>query len=329
MIDLLPLLGTEFLSKPLWMWLSFVAIIICLMSFDLGILHKKNKDIGVKESLYLSAFYIIIGLLYGGWIWHKLGADSGADYLTGFVVEKSLAMDNLFVIAMIFGYFAIPREYQHRVLFWGILGVIVLRGIMIGGGAVLIHEFEWILYVFSAFLIFSGIKMMFMDDKDEDIGESKILKYIKSHFRITDKLHGNKFTVKLPDATGKIVTYFTPLAAALVMIELADVIFAVDSIPAIFSITTDPYIVYTSNVFAILGLRALFFALSALMERFAYLKYALSLILVFIGSKIFLNDFMGIQKFPPAISLGVTLALLAGGVIYSLWKTRDVAAVKK
>ena len=191
MIDLLPLLGTEFLSKPLWMWLSFVAIIICLMSFDLGILHKKNKDIGVKESLYLSAFYIIIGLLYGGWIWHKLGADSGADYLTGFVVEKSLAMDNLFVIAMIFGYFAIPREYQHRVLFWGILGVIVLRGIMIGGGAVLIHEFEWILYVFSAFLIFSGIKMMFMDDKDEDIGESKILKYIKSHFRITDKLHGN------------------------------------------------------------------------------------------------------------------------------------------
>lgn len=316
------LLFAEAMGKPLWMWLAFLTFILLLLVFDLGILHRKSHEIGVRESLKLSAFYIGIGLAFSGWVWHRLGEAAALDYLTGFVVEQSLAMDNIFVIAMIFGYFGIPRMYQHRVLVWGILGVILLRGIMIGAGAAVVREFDWVLYLFAAFLVATGVKMLLTADSEYNVGNNRILRFLRRHLRVTDQLHGERFLVRQTDPrTGRRLLYATPLLLCLVMVELADVVFAVDSIPAIFAITTEPYIVYTSNVFAILGLRSLFFALSAMIHRFAYLKYALSLILVFIGAKIFAADMLGIAKIPPAVSLSVTLALLAGGVAVSLWKT--------
>jgi len=247
-------------------------------------------------------------------------------YFTGFLIEKSLSMDNVFVIALIFSYFAIPRHYQYRVLFWGILGVIVLRAIMIGLGATLVSQFSWILYLFGAFLIFTGIKMWIIADHMPDIANNPLLKFLRSHMPVTPQLQGNAFFVRAPDpATGKMVRFATPLFLALCLVEFVDLVFAVDSVPAIFAITTDPFIVYTSNIFAILGLRALYFALAAMIHRFKYLKYALALVLVFIGAKIFLVGIIG--KIPPTFSLSVTLGLIAGGVIVSLWKTRGESLV--
>ncbi len=313
----------DVLGQPLWMWLGFFTLVVVLLAFDLGILHRDGHEIGVRESLGLSGFYIALGLAFGGFIWFSLGAQSGLEYLTGFVVEKSLAMDNVFVIAMIFGYLAIPRQYQHRVLFWGILGVIVLRAIMIGFGAALVTEFSWVMYLFAAFLVFTGIKMLMTSDKETDLSANPLLKFMRKRFRVTEALHGDRFFVQQPDGkTGKVVRFMTPLFLALVMIEIADVIFAVDSVPAIFAITTDPYLVYTSNIFAILGLRALYFALSAILHRFAYLKQALAVLLVFIGSKIVVADLLGWEKFPAEWSLGITFVILGAGVGYSLWRTR-------
>ena len=316
------LLTNLFLGQPLWMWLGFLGLVIALLAFDLGVLHRDGHEIEVRESLLLSGFYIALGLAFGGFVWWQLGAQSGVEYLTGFVVEKSLAMDNVFVIAMIFGYLAIPRHLQHRVLFWGILGVIVLRAIMIGLGATLVSEYGWILYIFAAFLIFTGIRMLMIGHEETDLSQSPVLLFMKKRFRVTETLQGDRFFVRQVDpATGRMERYMTPLFLALVMIEIADVIFAVDSVPAIFAITTDPYIVYTSNIFAILGLRALYFALAAIIHRFAYLKQALAVLLVFIGSKIFLADLLGWDKFPAEWSLSITAVILASGIAYSLWRT--------
>jgi tellurite resistance protein TerC len=314
-------LAADFLGKPAWIWLSFIAIVITLLALDLGVLHKNEREIEVKESLLLSAGYISIALIFGAWVWWYMGAQSGMAYYTGFLIEKSLSMDNVFVIALIFTYFAIPRQYQHRVLFWGILGVIVLRAIMIGLGATLVSQFSWVLYLFGAFLVLTGIKMWIVADNMPDIANNPLLKFMRKRMRVTDGLHGNAFWVQQPDpATGKLVFWATPLLLALVLVEFVDLVFAVDSVPAIFAITTDPFIVYTSNIFAILGLRALYFALAAMIHRFHYLKYALALVLVFIGTKIFLVGLIG--KMPAWISLSVTVGLIAGGVAYSLWKTR-------
>lgn len=317
---------SDFMGKPAWIWLSFVGIVIALLSFDLGVLHKDDSEIGVRESLLLSAGYISVALLFGAWVWWYLGAQSGMDYYTGFMIEKSLSMDNVFVIALIFSFFAIPRQYQHRVLFWGILGVIVLRAIMIGLGATLVSQFSWVLYLFGAFLIITGIKMWIIADHVPDIASNPLLRLLKRHMRVTEGLRGNAFWVCEPDPkTGKLERFATPLLLALVLVEFVDLIFAVDSVPAIFAITTDPFIVYTSNIFAILGLRALYFALAAMIHRFKYLKYALALVLVFIGSKIFLVGIIG--KIPAVISLSVTFGLIAGGVLASLWNTRGQPAV--
>jgi len=314
----------DFLGTAAWVWLTFVGIVIALLAFDLGVLHKDDHEIGVKESLLLSAGYITAAVAFGAWVWSYMGAESGMDYYTGFLIEKSLSMDNVFVIALIFTFFAIPRQYQHRVLFWGILGVIVLRAIMIGLGATLVSQFSWVLYLFGAFLIFTGIKMWVIADHVPDIENNPVLKFMRRHMRVTDGLRGNAFFVQQHDAkTGKVERFATPLFLALVLVEFVDLVFAVDSVPAIFAITTDPFIVYTSNIFAILGLRALYFALAALIHRFKYLKYALALVLVFIGSKIFLVGIIG--KIPPTISLSVTFGLIAGGVLVSLWKTRGGA----
>lgn len=323
-MDLMSVFLAEWLGQPAWMWLVFMGVVAGLLALDLGVLHKDQHEIGVRESLLLSGMYIAIALLFGGWVWWELGAQSGLEYLTGFAIEKSLAMDNVFVIAMIFGYFAIPRALQHRVLFWGILGVIVLRALMIGAGAALVSQYGWVLYIFAAFLIFTGIKMFFAGDGHADVGANPLVRWMRGHLRITDQLHGQKFFLREPHPkTGKRVLWATPMFLALVMIEIADVIFAVDSVPAIFAITTDPYIVYTSNIFAILGLRALYFALAAIIHRFAYLKQALAVLLVFIGGKIFVADLLGWEKFPAGWSLAITGMILAAGVLWSLWRTRN------
>ncbi|MBD9424056.1 TerC family protein [Pseudomonas sp. PDM15] len=320
-------LFADLLGTATWLWLTFFALVAALLAFDLGILHRDNREIGVKESLLLSAGYISMGLLFAVWVFFQKGGDASMDYLTGFLIEKSLSMDNVFVMALIFSFLAIPRQYQHKVLFWGIMGVIVLRAIMIGLGAALISEFDWILYVFGAFLLLTGVKMLFSKVDDEpDLANNRLVKWLRNHLPVTDRLHEQQFFVRQEDASGKLKLWITPLFLALILIELADLVFAVDSVPAIFAITQDPFIVYTSNIFAILGLRALYFALAAMIHRFAYLKYALALVLVFIGGKIFLHGIIG--KVPAVISLSVTVGLLAGGVLLSLWKTRNQPAHK-
>jgi tellurite resistance protein TerC len=314
-------LQQPFMGTAIWFWLSFMAVVVTMLTLDLGVLHKTEREIGVRESLLLSAGYISVAALFGAWVWWQQGPTKGTEYFTGFLIEKSLSMDNVFVMAMVFTYFAIPRALQHRVLFWGILGVLVLRAIMIALGAALIHEFSWILYVFGAFLVVTGIKMWRTADEAPDIGNNTILLWLRRHLRVTNELHGNAFVVQQAHpVSGKPVRWATPLLLALCLIECLDLVFAVDSVPAIFSITDDPFIVYTSNVFAILGLRALYFALAAMVHRFHYLKYALALVLVFIGMKILLVGLIG--KTPAAVSLGITFGLIAGGVLVSWWKTR-------
>lgn len=315
---------SDWLGTPAWFWLAFMGLVVLLTAFDLGVLHKEDKTMGIGESLRLTAFYITIALAFGAWVWAEKGADLGMKYYTGFFIEKALSIDNVFVISLIFTFFAIPAKYQYRALLWGIIAVIFLRGGMIAGGAALVERAYWVLYIFAAFLVFTGIKMFFTSDHDPDIGNNPAVRWISRHMRVTKELHDQHFFVKITDAkTGKVVNAATPLFLALVVINLADLVFAVDSVPAIFAITTDTFVVYTSNIMAILGLRALYFALAAMIDRFAYLKYALAAVLVFIGSKIFVSDFLlGGDKFPPVLSLGVTIALIAGGVVFSLWKTR-------
>jgi tellurite resistance protein TerC len=305
------------------MWVVFLGLVAAILALDLGILHKDQKEIEVGESLKLSAFYFALAMLFGGWVWWTMGAQSGIEYYTGFMVEWSLSLDNVFAISMIFGYFAVPRKYQHRVLFWGILGVIVMRGAMIALGAALVSQFSWVLYIFGAFLLFTGIKMLWMADRESGVGDNPILGFLRRHLRVTQDFHGERFWIRERDARGKLVWAATPLFLCLVLVEAVDLIFAVDSVPAIFAITQEPFIVYTSNIFAILGLRALYFALAAMIHRFRYLKYALALVLVFIGCKIFFVNLYG--KMPPWISLGVTFSLIAGGIAYSLWRTRQDA----
>ncbi|MBB4051879.1 tellurite resistance protein TerC [Devosia subaequoris] len=322
MESLLAALSGDFLGTPTYFWVAFIAIVIALLVFDLGILHRDEHEIEAKESLLLYGFYVLIALVFGAWVWFSRGAQSGLEFYTGYLIEQSLAMDNMFVIATIFGFLGIPRLYQHRVLFWGILGVILFRAVLIGVGAALVHQFEAILFLFGAFLVFTGIRMFSHSDEEPDMENNRILKFLRGHFRITNELRGRHFAVKEPDPkTGKLVTWLTPLAVALIMVEIVDLIFAVDSVPAVFAVTQDTFIVYTSNIFAILGLRALYFALAAAMNRFRYLQISLAIILVLIGIKIFLVP-LGI-KIDTMLSLGVTISILAGGVLYSLWKTRN------
>ncbi len=341
------ILTALWLGMPVWVWLGFVVLVLVVMALDLGLLHREAHEVSFKESLTMSGLYIVLALAFAGvvfWLYNGpappgsidaliVNAPSDFDrattavelYLTGYVVEYTLAMDNVFVIGLIFTYFAVPAAYQHRVLFWGIIGVIVLRAVMIALGATLIANFAWILYVFAVFLILTGLKLLWsaIQNKEEQMTENFLIRWLRGHMRITEGMRGERFFVKEPDPkTGKIVLWATPLFLCLVAVEFADVIFAVDSVPAIFLITQEPFIVYTSNIFAIIGLRALYFTLSAMVHRFHYLKYALALVLIFIGSKIFAGDFFASGKVPTEISLGVTFALLIGGVLYSLWKTR-------
>jgi tellurite resistance protein TerC len=253
-----------------------------------------------------------------------MGAESAMEYYTGYAIEKALSIDNVFVISLIFTYFAIPAKYQYRALLWGILAVLVLRGIMIAVGAALVERYDWVLYFFGAFLIATGIKMLVVGESEPDVSKNPLVRFLSKRMRISSELHGSQFFVRQTDPqTGKLALFATPLFLALIVINIADFIFAVDSVPAIFAITTDTYIVFTANIMAILGLRALYFALAAMVHRFEYLKYALAIVLVFIGAKIFWNQI--VAKLDPAISLGVTVSIIATGILVSLWKTRRAA----
>lgn len=318
---LFEMLNLGWLGTPVWVWGTFAAIIMLLLALDLGVLNRVDHEIGVRESLILSAGYVGVASLFGTWVWWLRGEASGTDFFTGYLIEKSLSMDNVFVIALVFSFLSIPRRLQHRVLFWGILGAIVLRAGMIGLGVVAINAFGGVLYAFGAFLVFTGIRMWRHADVPPDLAGSPLLGFLRRHLRVTAHADTPGFTVVRPHpVTGKPVRWVTPLFLALCLIEFFDLVFAVDSVPAIFAVTSDPFIVYTSNIFAILGLRALYFALAALIHRFDYLKYALALILIFVGGKILAVGLLG--KTPSWVSLVVTVSLLIGGVVVSLWKTR-------
>ncbi|MCA0433321.1 MAG: TerC family protein [Proteobacteria bacterium] len=319
------LLFGSFLGTPGYFWLIFIGLVATLLAFDLGVLHRGNHEISARESFMLYGGYVAVAAAFGAWVWWSRGAQAGLEFYTGYIIEQSLAMDNIFVIATIFAYFSIPRIYQHRVLFWGILGAIIMRALMIGLGAALVIQFNWILYLFGAFLVFTGYKMFSAGEGHADLDNNMVLQWLRRHFPITREMHGERFTVQQPHPkTGKMVTWLTPLAVALILVEVVDLIFAVDSVPAIFAVTLDPFIVYTSNIFAILGLRSLYFALAAAMHRFKYLKVSLAVILILVGIKIFLVP-MGV-KIDTLLSLVVTIVILASGILYSLWKTRNEPA---
>ena len=327
MDQVIALLFLDVAGKPLWLWLGFLAIVFALLAFDLGVLHRDSREIGIAESLRLSVFYIAVAAVFGGWIWVSMGPQAGMQYFTGYAIEKALSIDNVFVISLIFSYFSIPRAYQYRALVWGIIAVLVLRGVMIGVGAALVQAYDWVLLLFGAFLLVTGIKMLFASEGETDISQNAALRFLTKRMRVTQELHGERFFVRQPHpVTGKAVLWATPLFLALVVINIADFVFAVDSVPAIFAITTDTYIVFTANIMAILGLRALYFALAAMVHRFSHLKYALAGVLVFIGGKIFWSYFFG--KVDPAISLGVTVAMIAAGILFSLWRTGGGTDVK-
>jgi tellurite resistance protein TerC len=293
-----------------------------LLAFDLGVLHRKSREIPLKESLVLSAAYILVSVIFGIWTWATLGSDAGAAFFSGYLLEKSLSLDNVFVISAIFGMLMVPREHQHRVLFWGILSVLVLRALLIGLGAALVHEFAWVLPVFGAFLLYAGWRLTRPRSGAAEALNNPLYRLMMRRLPVTQELHGSRFFVR--NGVGRWTA--TPLFLALVLVELSDVMFAIDSVPAIFAITTDPYVVYTSNIFAVLGLRALYFALADVINRFEHLKAAMGLLLALAGAKIFYNVIFG--KIDPMVSLAVTLSVLVGGVAYSLWRTRQAAKLE-
>ncbi len=309
------------------MWTCFAIAVVVLLFLDLFVFNRKNEVPSFAHTLWVCVAYIGAGLLFGVFVWYEEGVTKAMEYFTGFLVEKSLSMDNIFVMSVIFASLGVPRIYQHRVLFWGILGAIVMRALMIGIGDVLISNFHWVLYIFSAFLIYTGFHMAIEnhgkeeneEDSEEKIKNSRIYKMVEKYLPVTHEIDGPHFITK---KNGK--HYITPLLFALITIELMDVVFALDSIPAIFLLTNDVFIVYTSNIFAILGLRALYFLLEAAVYRFKYLKHALSIVLIFIGIKIFLPHIgLELQTWH---SLTITFALLFGGIFLSLFKEKQEKA---
>ena len=306
------------MDVPLWAWAAVLAVILAMLAVDL-FAHRTAHVVSVKEAATWSAVWVSLGLAFGGVVWWAYGAQAGGEYFAGYLIEKSLAVDNVFVFALIFTYFAVPREYQHRVLFYGVLGALIFRAIFIAGGAVLIENFAWILYLFGAFLVYTGWKMFRHRDEQLDPARNPVLRWAKKRVPSTDEYHGQKFWVK---KAGTWVA--TPLFFVLVMVETTDIIFAVDSIPAIFAVTQDPFLVFTSNAFAILGLRAMYFLLADLIHRFVYLKAGLAAILVFVGVKMLLLD---VYKVPIWLSLIVIATSISIAVVASLRATREQAVV--
>lgn len=306
-----------------WMWGGFGIFLVAMLAIDMFALGRKGAHkVGAREALIWSLVWFTLAMVFGAALWAWLDYTSGRaiadaramEYLTGYLLEKTLAMDNIFVFVMIFSYFAVPLEYQKRILVYGVLGAIILRALMILIGAWLIAQFHWVLYVFGAFLLITGIKMFVFADHEPNLATNPLLKWLRQHVRITDKYHADKFWI-----TKNGVRWFTPMFLVLVLIEFSDVIFAMDSIPAIFAITNDPFIVFTSNIFAILGLRALYFLLADMAERFHLLKFGLALVLIFVGIKMLIVEWF---KIPVAVSLGVVVAVLGTSMLLSLLATR-------
>jgi tellurite resistance protein TerC len=297
------------------LWVGFTFFVVAMLALDLGIFHRNAHAVRSREALGWSVFWITLALIFNAGVWQWFGPERGMEFLTGYLIEKALSVDNIFVFLVIFTYFAVPAEYQHRVLFWGILGAIVCRVIFILAGAALLHTFHWVIYVFGGLLVFTGIKLLRSGDHEVHPERNPALALVRRILPVTPNYQGQRFTVRVDDGRGVSRLFATPLLLVLVVIEATDIVFAVDSIPAIFAVTDDPFIVYTSNIFAILGLRALFFLLAGVMQRFHYLKVGLGLVLVFVGLKMVAAD---VYKIPTGASLGVVALLLAGSVIASL-----------
>jgi tellurite resistance protein TerC len=304
-------------ETSLWMWVGFNAFILAMLALDLGVFHRKSHEISVKEATIWSGVWIALAMIFNAGIWYFRGGDAGIQFFTGYLIEKSLSVDNIFVIALIFGFFAVPKIHQHRVLFWGILGALVMRAIFIVAGAALLARFHWIIYIFGAFLLFTGIKMALHRNEEIHPEHNPVLKLVRRLMPVTNDYHAGHFFVRNASNMGKLMA--TPLFLVLVLVETTDLIFAVDSIPAIFAVTEDPFLVYTSNIFAILGLRSLYFVLAGVMDKFVYLKLGLSAILGFVGAKMLLTE---VYKIPATVSLLVVVSMLAVAVVASLRKNR-------
>jgi tellurite resistance protein TerC len=294
----------------MYLWIGFLAFVAFMLALDLGVFHRKSHEVKIKEALIWSAVWICLALVFNYGIFIFMGKEKAVEFLTGYVIEKSLSIDNLFVFIMVFTYFNVNTKYQHKILFWGILGALIMRAIFIFAGVALIEKFHWIIYVFGGFLIFTGVKMLFHKDEKLNPDKNPLVILFKKFFPVTETIHGSRFFVKI-----NAKTVATPLFIVLLVIEFTDLIFAVDSIPAILAISNDTFIIFTSNVFAILGLRALYFALAGITKYFYYLKYGLSAILVFVGVKMVMAEF---YKIPVVYSLLTILGILVLSILFSM-----------
>ncbi|MFC4532788.1 TerC family protein [Sphaerisporangium dianthi] len=304
------------MNVALWAWPAVLGVIAAMLAIDL-FTHRHAHAIGMREAALWSVIWVCLGLAFGAAVWWSWGAEFAGQYYAGYLIEKSLAVDNIFVFAIIFGHFAVPPRYQHHVLFYGVLGALVFRGVFIAAGSVLIASFAWILYVFGAFLVLTGVRMALHRGETVDPARSRTLRLFRRLVPVTDDYHGQRFLVR---QAGRLTA--TPLLAVLVLVEVTDIIFAVDSIPAIFAVTSEPFLVFTSNAFAILGLRAMYFLLAGLMHRFVYLKLGLAVVLAWVGVKMLLLD---VYKIPTWLSLAVVAAILAAAVTASWLVTRPGA----
>ena len=304
-----------------WFWVGFNVFVLAMLALDLGVFHRKHHEVKFKEAISWTAVWIALALVFNGLVYYVWGSQVALQFLTGYLIEKSLSVDNVFVFLLIFSYFKVPAKYQHEVLFWGIIGALVFRAIFIAVGITLLEHFHWLVYVFGAFLVFTGVKLALEKDKEIHPERNIVLRVFRRIMPVTEQYEGGKFFVK---KNGR--AWATPLFVVLLVIETTDVIFAVDSIPAILAITKDPFIVYTSNVFAILGLRALYFALAGVMQLFHHLHYGLAVILGFVGLKMIMSDF---YKIPVTISLGVIMGVLTLSIVASLvWPKKETAVLQ-
>ncbi|MFL5485820.1 MAG: TerC family protein [Gemmatimonadaceae bacterium] len=302
--------------NSLWGWVGFNVAVLAILALDLGVLHRREAKVSLKEAATWSAVWVALSLCFAFAIFRTMGRQSGLEFLTGYLIEYALSVDNIFVFVLIFSYFKVPEKYQHRVLFWGIIGALVLRGVMIVAGSALVTRFSWTLYIFGAFLVFTGIKMALQnDDVSYNPERDPVLRLSRRLIPVTSEYTADKFFVHTRDKDGKRGWAATPLFIVLLIVDTTDVIFATDSIPAIFAVTRDPFIVYTSNICAVLGLRALYFLLAGVVDKFTYLKLGLSIVLIFIGAKMLLEYFLHI---PIIASLGVVGAVLGGSILASI-----------
>ncbi len=321
MSSIAAILTGSLFGTPVWLWACFALVVVALLAFDLGLMQRRAPLPTLRQAVGLSIFYVAVAVAFGAWVWLQLGAEAGQRYFAGYVLEKSLALDNIFVISLILSHFAVPPHQQRRVLVWGILGAIVMRGVLIALGAALLARFEWILLLFGGLLLATGLRLLLNGAREPAVHDNPLLRFMRKRFRVVEGVTDDGFLQRLPPAPGaKPVLHVTPLFLALVVVEASDLVFAMDSLPAIFAITTDPFLVYTGNIFAILGLRALYSVLAEVIHRFAYMKYAMAALLVLIGGKVFWAELFG--KPDPAVSLVMVVVVMAAGIGASLWRTR-------